>query len=155
VSNLPAEFVEISTICKATEVVIGGRTVMGVADARALHEGLSVGWAFGAWLPGRIDQYGFQEGSDYEVISRSGKNPKGGRPENIYRLTLDMAKELAMVENNEAGRVARRYFIWAEELARRLTSGDLTQDNRAIIGGIVKETVNKALEPIKAKFAAG
>jgi hypothetical protein len=76
------------------------------------------------------------------------------QPTKEYRLTLDMAKELAMVENNRAGRLARRYFIWAEELARRLASGDLAQDDRAAIGGIVKGTVNKALEPILARIEA-
>jgi anti-repressor protein len=67
VSNLPAEFVEISTICKATEVVIGGRTVMGIADARNLHEGLGVGRVFRAWIEGRIEQYEFREGVDFEI----------------------------------------------------------------------------------------
>jgi hypothetical protein len=42
-----------------------------------------------------------------------------------------------MVENNERGRLVRRYFIWAEDVARRLATGELlTEENRAIIGGI-------------------
>jgi len=57
VSNLPAEFVKISTICKATEVVIGGRTVMGIADARYLHEGLGVGRDCSTWINDRIAKY--------------------------------------------------------------------------------------------------
>ena len=158
-SNLPADFVEISTICKTTEVVIGGRAVMGIADARDLQEGLGVGRVFRAWIEGRIEQYEFREGVDFEIaegLSRPNPDSSKSRqqPTKEYRLTLDMAKELAMVENNRAGRLARRYFIWAEELARRLASGDLTQDDRAAIGGIVKGTVNKALEPILARIEA-
>jgi phage anti-repressor protein len=121
--------------------------------------GLGVGRVFRAWIEGRIEQYEFREGVDFEIaegLSRPNPDSSKSRqqPTKEYRLTLDMAKELAMVENNEAGRVARRYFIWAEELARRLVSGDLTQVDRSAIGGIVKGTVNKALEPILARIEA-
>ena len=45
---------------------------------------------------------------------------RGGRPEVDFVLTLDMAKELAMVERNEKGRQIRQYFIWAETKLRAL-----------------------------------
>jgi anti-repressor protein len=159
VSNLPAEFVEISTICKATEVVIGGRTVMGIADARDLHAGLKVGRDYTNWIKDRLAKYGFAEGVDYEIsqspnLATGKKSHTGGLSNEHLPPDPDTAKELAMVENNEHGRTARRYFIWAEELARRLASGDLTQDDRTAIGGIVKGTVNKALEPILARIEA-
>ncbi len=48
-----------------------------------------------------------------------GKTSKGGRPSIEYHLATGMAKELSMVENNEKGREARRYFIQVEEAARR------------------------------------
>ncbi|MFD2837902.1 antA/AntB antirepressor family protein [Azotobacter vinelandii] len=55
---------------------------------------------FNDWIGRRIEQYGFIEGEDfYSVLSKSA----GGRPSQDYHLTLDMAKELAMVENNEKG----------------------------------------------------
>ena len=44
---------------------------------------------------------------------------RGGRPEVDFEFTLDMAKELAMVERNEKGRQIRQYFIWAETKLRK------------------------------------
>lgn len=65
----------------------------------------------------RITEYGFIEGDDYLTEMRcSGKT--GGRPKKRYFLTLDMAKELAMVERNEQGRMARQYFIECERRLR-------------------------------------
>ena len=48
------------------------------------------------------------------------KESRGGRPEVDFVLTLDMAKELAMIERNEKGRQIRQYFIWAETKLRAL-----------------------------------
>ncbi|SCX57616.1 anti-repressor protein [Nitrosospira sp. Nsp1] len=72
---------------------------------------------FAAWIQERIALYGFVENQDFVVVSDSGNNPKGGRPSRDYHITLDMAKELAMVERNEKGKQARQYFI---ECERRL-----------------------------------
>lgn len=88
-------------------------------DGRTLHSVLGVRRVFAAWIQGRIEKYGFVQGQDFEVFSNSGKNSEGGRPSQEYTCTLDMGKELCMVENNEKGRIARRYFI---ECERRLLS---------------------------------
>jgi anti-repressor protein len=152
VDNLPAEFVEVSTICKATEVVIGGRTVIGIADARDLHEGLKVGKDYTTWIKSRIAKYGFDEGTDYQILlPKTGEQTgSGGHNAQTYRLTLDMAKELAMVENNERGRRMRRYFIWAEDVARRLVTGELSQETQAIIGGIVAKAIGDLRTEMRA-----
>lgn len=56
----------------------------------------------------RLSQYGFEDGDDFRVVTR--KSPSGrGRPRTDYLLSRDMAKELAMVENNEIGRKTRRF----------------------------------------------
>jgi len=95
---------------------IGGQTIETV-NARELHGFLEVGKVFANWIKGRIEQYGFVESVDYVVIAETGNNPLGGRPSKEYAITVDMAKELAMVERNEKGRQARQYFI---ECERRL-----------------------------------
>jgi phage anti-repressor protein len=176
-NTIPAEFAEISTICKATEVVIGGRTVIGIADARNLHAGLKVGRRYTTWIRDRIRKYGFGGGADFEVFNRNGQlidfvASQNGEAdvEHVYRLTLDMAKELAMVENNDQGRMARRYFIWAEDVARRLAMGvahqlgcqqefwpspsrdrNLTSNDIRAQGGMMKGIVRKQLEPLVAR----
>jgi anti-repressor protein len=105
---------------------IGGEGVQAV-NARDLHAFLEVGKVFGAWITERIDQYGFVVGRDFEVFSETGNNPLGGRPAIEYALTLDMAKELAMVERNDQGKRARLYFI---ECERRAKSAAATLDLR-------------------------
>ena len=87
------------------KAVIDGVNQLAV-DARDLHKFLKVGRDFSNWIKGRIAQYVFIENQDFIVFANSGENPKGGRPAIEYHLTLDMAKELSMVENNEEGRKA-------------------------------------------------
>ena len=70
-------------------------------SARELHKFLEVGKVFGAWINERIEQFGFIENQDYVVFSEIGKKPKGGRPMKEYLLSIDMAKELSMLERNE------------------------------------------------------
>lgn len=83
-----------------------------VVNARDLHAGLGVGRDFPTWIRDRIEKYGFMEGSDFSPDL--GKST-GGRPAIDYYLSVPMAKELAMVENNEKGREVRQYLIKIEQ----------------------------------------
>lgn len=117
------EDMEIAEIIKIERnATIGGLSVNAV-HGRQLHQWLKVGRDFSNWMKDRIDRYGFEEGVDFvkEVSARSGENPSGGRPTTEYLLTLDTAKEVAMVENNTRGRQARRYFIEIERRYREQT----------------------------------
>lgn len=105
-------------------------------NARELHQKLGNKRQFADWIKQRIEQYGFVENQDYEVFHKIVKNSndvenqdfsssdnfakreKGGRSRVEYALSLDMAKELCMVENNEKGRMIRKYFIEVEKKAR-------------------------------------
>lgn len=98
-------------------VPLGGSETQTV-NARELHAFLGVGRIFAAWLPDRIDQYGFTENVDFVVFSETGNNPSGGRPTKEYAISIDMAKELSMVERTEKGKQARRYFIDCERRAK-------------------------------------
>lgn len=96
-------------------------------SARELHKFLEVGRDFTNWIKGRINKYGFEENADFIVTWNDAKTgdvvefngnvnsmvKQGFRTE--YTLTLDMAKELSMVENNKKGREARKYFIECEK----------------------------------------
>lgn len=83
-------------------------------NARELHQFLENKREFATWMKQRIEQYGFVENQDYVVFDKFVKNSNGGRPTIEYALSIDMAKELSMVENNERGRQARKYFIECE-----------------------------------------
>jgi len=84
-------------------------------SARELHLFLESKQEFTNWIKGRIKKYGFIENVDFEVFDNFIKNPDGGRPLSEYALTLDTAKELAMVEGNAKGKEARQYFIACEK----------------------------------------
>ncbi|CAM3328845.1 antA/AntB antirepressor family protein [Polaromonas hydrogenivorans] len=88
-----------------------------LCDARTLHAFMQVKRDFATWVKGRIRKFGFEEGTDY-LLTKSGEQlPSGTKYSIDYHLTLDMAKELSMVENNDMGRQARRYFIACEKSA--------------------------------------
>lgn len=89
-----------------------------LVNARDLHAFLKVGKRFASWITERINEYGFVDNQDFMSFSQNGEKPQGGRPTREYHLTLDMAKELAMVERNEKGRIIRRYFIECEKQLR-------------------------------------
>lgn len=110
-----------------------------VVSARELHIFLEVRTRFNDWIKSRIITYGFQEEIDFVetegfteisvkplsdesegVLLENEKNPAGGRPQTDYALTLDMAKQLSMVEKNAKGKEARRYFINCERAALEL-----------------------------------
>lgn len=92
-------------------------------SARELHTFLEVGRDFSTWIKDRIEEFGYEPGRDFIVITGSpdlgNQKGRGGDRRSIeYHLTLDMAKELAMIERSPMGRVARKYFIKCEQLAR-------------------------------------
>ena len=96
-----------------------GGDLIDTVNARELHEFLESKQRFSDWIKNRIDQYGFIDGQDFITIL--GKS-SGGRPSTEYHITLDMAKELSMVERNEKGKQARQYFIECERKVKGQTS---------------------------------
>lgn len=149
---IPAEFAEIATICVASEGMIGNRPALTV-NARDLHAGLQSKRDFSNWIKTRITKYGFQEGVDYKILlAKSGEQTgSGGHNAKEYDITLDMAKELSMVENNEKGRLARRYFIWREQQALPIqpsvSVAEIERRMMQALGGMVKGIVNKQIAP--------
>jgi phage anti-repressor protein len=125
-----------------------GDEIIQTVDARRLHEHMEVRTRFAAWISERIEQYGFAQGTDFEVFPEIGKNPNGGRPTKEYAVSLDMAKELCMVERNDKGRAARRYFIACEKQARAAAQAGLLtrEDVLALIQANTAETAAKAEE---------
>lgn len=96
-----------------------------LVDARLLHRFLQVGKRYASWIVERIAEYGFVQDQDFLISqNRETKPGRGGdRRSKDYHITLDMAKELAMVERNDKGREARRYFIECERQLRNSNYG--------------------------------
>lgn len=88
-------------------------------SAREIHQVLGSKQEFANWIKNRIEKYDFTENQDYEVFDNFVENPDGGRPRKEYALSIDMAKEIAMVEGNERGRQVRQYFIKCERELRQ------------------------------------
>lgn len=106
-------------------IPIASRTIAGhpteTVSAKRLHEFLGIGRDFSNWIKARIGQYGFAENEDYLLVRQNGRTKGRGGATRVanYFVTLDMAKELCMVERNERGREARRYFIECEKQLRK------------------------------------
>lgn len=82
-------------------------------SARELHEFLEIRTEFAKWMQ-RMCEYGFTENQDYRVFVKNDDKSKG-RPATDYEITLDMAKEIAMIQRNDKGKQARQYFIEIEK----------------------------------------
>ena len=80
-------------------------------NGRDLHDALQVKTAYKDWFP-RMCEHGFSEGADFcSFLSES----SGGRPAVNHQLTIDMAKQLCMIQRTDIGRKFRQYFIQVEE----------------------------------------
>lgn len=101
-------------LIKVADRKIGSDTIQTV-NARDLHAFLECGEEFAHWIKQRIEQYSFIENQDFTTYR---ENSQKGRPRTEYAISLDMAKELAMVERNEKGKQARQYFIECERRAK-------------------------------------
>lgn len=97
---------------------IGGEVIQ-TCNARDLHAFLEVKARFNAWIRNRVEDFGFQENQDFITLTRL--LVSGGKRKDYY-LSLDMAKELAVVERTAKGKEARRYFIQCERIAKQVTA---------------------------------
>ncbi len=91
-------------------------------SGRELHEALQIGTAYRDWFP-RMCEYGFTEGQDFNPLKFERVQKEGGR--NVVRevidhqLTIEMAKEICMIQRTEIGKKCREYFL---ELEKRWNS---------------------------------
>lgn len=85
-------------------------------SGRDLHEFLEVNSNFTTWLS-RMVEYGFTKGKDFLPKM---EESTGGRPSQDYIMTLDMAKEIAMIQRSDKGKQAREYFIACEKQLKQV-----------------------------------
>ena len=118
-------------------------------SARDLHEKLNIRTAFKDWFP-RMCEYGFEEGKDF-CSKMSETSSKGGRPSKDADISIDMAKQICMIQRSTEGKMIRQYFIDLEKawntpeqiMARALKmanqSIDSLKERCAFLGGQVVE----------------
>lgn len=86
--------------------------------ARDLHDFLEVKTAFKDWFP-RMCEYGFSQGVDFNPLKNEQVRLEGDRQVTRMiddaQLTIEMAKEICMLQRNERGKQARQYFIQLEK----------------------------------------
>ena len=108
------------------EIDLNGETQLGV-NARDVHVFLESKQIFQNWIKKRIAKYGFVEGVDYLTYQSVNQVPHQGGFRTVttleYVVSIDMAKELSMVECTERGREVRLYFIEQEKIARDALNG--------------------------------
>jgi len=126
-----------------------------VVDAKELHEYLEVTTRFRTWIKRKIEQYGFEEDLDF-VTTLCESN--GGRPSKEYVLTLDMGKELGMLEKSEEGRRIRKYFIEFEKRGRELIEQEkernsLSQNNALELVKILEKDMEELEIDTHSKLA--
>jgi anti-repressor protein len=123
-------------------------------SGRELHEFLEVGTAYKDWFP-RMAEYGFVEGTDFcSKMSES----TGGRPALDHRMTIEMAKEICMLQRTDRGKQARQYFIQVENdwnspdkiMARALVMSQKLLDTTRLELAQSKQIINE-LQP-KASY---
>lgn len=137
-------------------IQIETRTISGdpiqTVNARDLHAFLEVGKDFSTWIKDRIQQYSFTEERDYISVQelsspKSGSSKARNQLSITYHLSMDMAKELAMVERNDKGKQARQYFIECERRAKETANRDPMQvlSDPAAMRGLLLTYTEKVL----------
>jgi len=132
-------------------------------NARELHAFLGVETRFNDWIKYRIENYDLIEGEDYVVLITENsviKKGRGGDRRSIeYALSIDCAKELSMVENNERGKQARRYFIECEKVLQEQMQKTLPSYAQKIISKShnpqIKEIQMELCRAIRENFNNG
>lgn len=112
---------------------------------RELHEGLGIKTQFTKWAI-RMIEYGFTENIDFILISqkRLTNNPKNPYTEQTdYIITIDMAKEICMIQRSDIGREFRKYFIECEKQLKEIVQKPLLSKEDELLISIAKATTKE------------
>lgn len=128
---------EIATILEyqALLPILQSQDNSSTVNARDLHKQLNNGWKFTDWISNRINSYQLIKDVDFFMVSVKYETVKGKIPPKEttdYILTLDCAKQLAMVERTDIGTLVRRYFIIIEKAFKNRTNWNKNRKNTLI-----------------------
>ncbi|RNE21625.1 antA/AntB antirepressor family protein [Lacticaseibacillus paracasei] len=113
-------------------------------SGRELHDFLEVDTPYTQWFDRMID-YGFTENTDFKGLSQKSEKPIGGRPRIDHVMTLDMAKEVAMIQRTNKGKQARQYFISVEKRYKQLAALPRTPEEKL---ALTMEVANRSVEKV-------
>ena len=116
-----------------------------VVSGRDLHEFLEVKTPYKDWFP-RMVEYGFAENVDFISLAQKWAKPNGGRPKTDHALTLDMAKEISMIQRTEKGKQARQYFIEVEKAYKEKYKLPQTPEEKLELTMQVTSRLNKRVD---------
>lgn len=122
-----------------------------VVSGRELHEFLEVKTPYKDWFP-RMVEYGFTENVDFISLAQKCAKPNGGRPKIDHALTLDMAKEISMIQRTEKGKQARQYFIAIEQAFKEQYRLPQTPEEKLALTMEVTTRINKRLGKVEEKI---
>ena len=123
-----------------------------LVNARELHEGLEIKTKYQDWFK-RMCEYGFEENVDFTTIEELSQKREGSRLVNrfieTHIITIDMAKEISMIQRNEIGKRFRLYFIECEKKLKEIVTPKLPQTYKEALLELVKTIEEK--EQIEAE----
>nr|UWG78189.1 MAG: ORF6C domain [Bacteriophage sp.] len=119
-----------------------------VVSGRDLHKFLEVNTPYHMWFP-RMVEYGFTENVDFISFEQKCSKPNGGRPQQDHALTLDMAKEISMIQRTEKGKQARQYFIEVEKAFKEQYRLPQTPEEKLALTMEVTTRLNKRIGKIE------
>lgn len=136
----------------------GVQAVMG----RDLHQFLEVKTSYKDWFP-RMVAYGFEEGEDFALKIEHTPSPAGMKEKLNHVISLDMAKEISMIQRTNKGKQARQYFIECEKRAKtpRIDGSEITRLELIQIAmnaeteRLALEAKNEKLEEFQRNIHAG
>ena len=115
-------------------------------SGRELHAALEVRTQYSIWFD-RMCEYGFSEGIDYYSFLNNRSDGLAGKPRTDHQLTIDMAKELCMIQRTEIGKRCREYFL---NLERQWNSPDAVMARALQLAdrkiGLITEQNDRLLE---------
>ena len=121
-----------------------------IVSGRDLHEFLEVNTQYTIWFE-RMKEYGFVENTDFVALNQKRLTAQGNKVAYIdHALTLDMAKEISMIQRTEKGKQARRYFIQVEKAYRKERELPQTPEERLALTMKVTLRLDKRVKKVEA-----
>lgn len=124
---------------------------ISVVSGRDLHEFLGINTEYKKWF-NRMTKYGFVENTDFVRVAQKCHTPGGMQNITDHAITLDMAKEISMIQHTDKGKQARQYFIAVEKEFRKQYELPQTPEEKLELTMQVTMRINKRLGKVEEKI---